>query len=143
MDESRPPASELDEYRDDLRVIFLSTPFAESCIRKAVVARGFTEGAVGLADAKAEDEATGTALERRHGLSVFSLRNHEQARSRNAAIGPEIRLGAALWPGRVGWNAARLRYGVVWVPVRRALGTYRVADRKRKVRGTKAWFKRG
>jgi hypothetical protein len=32
-------------------------PFAESCIRKAVVERGLTPGLVGLADAKAEDEA--------------------------------------------------------------------------------------
>ena len=30
---------------------------AESCIRKAVVERGLTPGLVGLADAKAEDEA--------------------------------------------------------------------------------------
>jgi hypothetical protein len=30
---------------------------AESCIRKAVVERGLTSGFVGLADAKAEDEA--------------------------------------------------------------------------------------
>jgi hypothetical protein len=30
---------------------------AESCIRKAVVARGLTPGLVGLADTKAEDEA--------------------------------------------------------------------------------------
>ena len=30
---------------------------AESCIRKADVARGFTPGFVGLADTKAEDEA--------------------------------------------------------------------------------------
>jgi hypothetical protein len=29
----------------------------ESCIRKAVVERGLTPGLVGLADAKAEDEA--------------------------------------------------------------------------------------
>jgi hypothetical protein len=32
-------------------------PSAESCIRKAVVERGFTPGLVGLADANAEDEA--------------------------------------------------------------------------------------
>src|SRR5512135_1951708 len=32
-------------------------PPAESCIRKAVVERGLTPGLVGLADAKAEDEA--------------------------------------------------------------------------------------
>ena len=31
--------------------------FAESCIRKAVAERGLTPGPVGLADAKAEDEA--------------------------------------------------------------------------------------
>jgi hypothetical protein len=31
--------------------------FAESCIRKAVPERGFTPGLIGLADAKAEDEA--------------------------------------------------------------------------------------
>ena len=30
---------------------------AESCIRKAVAERGLTPGLVGLADAKAEDEA--------------------------------------------------------------------------------------
>jgi hypothetical protein len=30
---------------------------AESCIRKAVPERGFTPGLIGLADAKAEDEA--------------------------------------------------------------------------------------
>ena len=30
---------------------------AESCIRKAVAERGLTPGPVGLADAKAEDEA--------------------------------------------------------------------------------------
>jgi hypothetical protein len=30
---------------------------AESCIRKAVVARGLSPGLVGLADTKAEDEA--------------------------------------------------------------------------------------
>jgi hypothetical protein len=30
---------------------------AESCIRKAVAERGLTSGVVGLADAKAEDEA--------------------------------------------------------------------------------------
>ena len=34
-----------------------SAPSAESCIRKAVSERGFTPGPVGLADAKAEDEA--------------------------------------------------------------------------------------
>src|SRR5512142_514298 len=33
------------------------SPSAESCIRKAVVERGLTPGLVGLADAKAEDEA--------------------------------------------------------------------------------------
>src|SRR5947209_2807690 len=32
--------------------------FAESCIHKAVAECGFTPGLVGLADAKAEDEAT-------------------------------------------------------------------------------------
>jgi hypothetical protein len=31
--------------------------FAESCIRKAVSERGFSSSLVGLADAKAEDEA--------------------------------------------------------------------------------------
>jgi hypothetical protein len=34
-----------------------TAPFAESCIRKAVVERGLSSGLVGLADAKAEDEA--------------------------------------------------------------------------------------
>jgi len=34
-----------------------SSHFAESCIRKAVPERGFTPGLIGLADAKAEDEA--------------------------------------------------------------------------------------
>src|SRR5262245_12110759 len=33
------------------------SPSAESCIRKAVVERGFTPGRVGLADTKREDEA--------------------------------------------------------------------------------------
>jgi hypothetical protein len=36
---------------------FSSARSAESCIRKAVVERGLTPGLVGLADAKAEDEA--------------------------------------------------------------------------------------
>ena len=36
---------------------FVSASSAESCIRKAVAERGFTPGLVGLADAKAEDEA--------------------------------------------------------------------------------------
>jgi hypothetical protein len=35
----------------------LGSPSAESCIRKAVAERGLTPGPVGLADAKAEDEA--------------------------------------------------------------------------------------
>jgi hypothetical protein len=35
----------------------LTSRFAESCIRKAAVARGLSSGLVGLADTKAEDEA--------------------------------------------------------------------------------------
>ena len=34
-----------------------SASFEESCIRKAVVARGLSPGLIGLADTKAEDEA--------------------------------------------------------------------------------------
>ncbi len=48
-------------------------PFAESCIRKAVAERGLTPGLVGLADAKAEDEAaTGTAFALRSRLNRWA-----------------------------------------------------------------------
>jgi hypothetical protein len=37
--------------------LLVTASSAESCIRKAVVARGLSPGLVGLADTKAEDEA--------------------------------------------------------------------------------------
>src|SRR5438309_7952 len=84
-----PPESRLDwfGYRAS------KTSSAESCILKAVAERGLTPGLVGLADAKAEDEAaTGTAFDLRamcHNISNRDVPQHpERSRCRLDQNGP-------------------------------------------------------